>query len=174
MFLSEGIDDGDIIAVAETDIDENETAGELAQRLSEIGAPLLYDTIVDIFSGKAERHPQDSSAASYAPMIRKEEGRLDFSLPARKIYNIFRGVTPNPGASTTLCGKTLKITAAELCGGEGGESGEVVACNKNGIDVRTGEGYFRILRLVPEGKREMTAAEFLCGRGACAGDRLGY
>lgn len=172
MFLSEGMDEGDVIDSVQTEIGEDETAGELAARLSALGAPLLYETIVKVFEGKADRRPQNHAEATYAPMIKKQEGWLDFSLPVRKIYNIFRGVTPNPGARARLGGKVLKITAAALCGGSGGQAGEIVACTKEGIDIATGEGYFRILRLSPEGKREMAAAEFLCGRGARVGDYL--
>ncbi len=175
MYLAEGMDDGDVIYTLETEIGEQETAGELTERLAKIGAPLLAKTLDAVAAGTAPRKPQDSGAATYAPMIDKSESRLDFSMPAQKVYNAFRGLTPNPGVTAVCRGKILKITDMELSGEDEGGSvpGEVAVASKKTLSVRCGDGLaVRLLRMAPEGKREMNCADFINGRGIAKGDVL--
>ncbi|MBR6739619.1 MAG: methionyl-tRNA formyltransferase [Clostridia bacterium] len=165
MYLCAGMDEGDMILSEETDIDPNETAGELTVRLAELGGPLLMRTIELIAKGEAPRTPQDHSKATYAPMISKEEARLDFNMSAERVYNIFRGCSPNPGVTARHRGKVLRITAMELCEGPSGVPGEVVEVGKRGAVIACKDGAVRILRLAPEGKKEMAAGDFVNGRG---------
>lgn len=172
MYLSPGMDEGDMILRAETGIGCDETAGELTARLAEIGAPLLARTIDLIAEGTAPRTPQDHSAATFAPMITKDEARLDFTMEAGRVYNIFRGCTPNPGVTAQLRGRVIRITAMERCEGLSGRPGEVVEAGRQGAAIACGSGAVRILRLAPEGKKEMSAGDFVNGRGIEKGEFL--
>lgn len=172
MFMSAGCDEGDIILQEEVPIEEEDTAGTLEDKLSRVGIALLMKTLDLIASGEAPRRGQDSKEASYAPPISQEEEWIDWSSSARCIANLVRALDPSPGARTTLEGKTLKIWKAR--GVNSGElegigllpasPGEATPMPRGeGILVRAGEGYALITEVQPEGKRRMTAREFLAG-----------
>lgn len=176
MYLSQGMDEGDMILKTETDIGATETTGELTERLAHLGAPLLAETIDRIAEGTAVRIPQDPAAATYATMLDKSEGHLDFTRPANALYCVYRALTPALSVSTTFRGKSVKITEMRLNGEEtcGGTPGEVVRCTKDGISVCCGDGRLLTFEgLAPEGKRAMTAADFINGRAVKPGDRFG-
>ena len=176
MYLSQGMDEGDMILKTETDIGATETTGELTERLAHLGAPLLAETIDRIAEGTAVRIPQDPAAATYATMLDKSEGHLDFTRPANALYCVYRALTPALSVSTTFRGKSVKITEMRLNGEEtcGGTPGEVVRCTKDGISVCCGDGRLLTFEgLAPEGKRAMTAADFINGRAVRPGDRFG-
>jgi methionyl-tRNA formyltransferase len=114
---------------------------------------------------------QDSSRATLAPLLKKEDGLLDWKLPAEEIRNRVRGLTPWPGACGFLDGKLLKILETEVVPGEG-EPGVFYQSGKNVLDVGTGNGLLRFIRIQPEGKKPMTAGEFLRGHREIAGKKF--
>lgn len=177
MYLSEGMDEGDMILRLETEIGPDETAGALTERLAALGGPLLAETIDRIAAGTAPRVPQDPAQATYAAMLEKAEGKVDFTAAAQKIYDTYRGLTPAFSTSTMFRGKSVKLTGiARDESGERpeGEPGQVIRCTKSGILVRCGDGCcLWLTELAPEGKRAMAAADFVNGRAVRPGDRFG-
>ncbi|HHL39580.1 MAG TPA: methionyl-tRNA formyltransferase [Deltaproteobacteria bacterium] len=175
MLMDEGMDTGPVLLQREVDIGEEETAGELARRLAALGAKLLCETVGALASGGLKPVPQDHSRATYAPMLTREESRIDWSLPARVIADRVRGLSPRPGAFTTLGGRILKIHAGRTGGREakGAAPGEIVAVTDDAIEVATGEGTYLITRLQAENRKCMDTSEFLRGRKVKAGERLG-
>lgn len=162
MFMGEGLDTGDILEQVQTPIGPEETAGELMGRLAEIGAQLLLHTLELLESGKAVRTVQDESLATYAPMLQKSDGALDFSQSAQKLYDRIRGVSPWPSAYAYLDGKRLKIHKAALLSDQAGEPG-VIQDGKRLI-VGCGEGSLELLEVQPEGGKRMRGEDFLRGR----------
>ncbi|MBR5520053.1 MAG: methionyl-tRNA formyltransferase, partial [Clostridia bacterium] len=174
MFLSLGMDEGDMLLKAETEIGADETAGELMDRLAIFGAPVLAETIDRIADGTIVRTPQDPALATHAAMLDKAEGKLDFQKSARELYCIFRGLTPALSVSTTFRGKSVKITAVHPTdAGAKGEPGEIIAADKAGITVATADGALVVTELAPEGKRAMAAADFINGRQVKIGEFFG-
>jgi methionyl-tRNA formyltransferase len=169
-----------------------ETAGELSHRLSVLGAELLVETVELIERGEAPRLALDASTSSYVRKLRKTDGEIDWSLPARSVIDRIRGMTPWPGAYTWYKGRTLRVERAEL-GGAGsaatesgasaetagepsppcrpGAPGEIVAIDGHAIEVAAGDGTVRLLEVRPEGKSSMSADAFVRGYrpevGAC-------
>ncbi|MBQ1222666.1 MAG: methionyl-tRNA formyltransferase, partial [Oscillospiraceae bacterium] len=176
MYLSEGMDEGDVIDTVETEILPDETYGELSERLAHLGAEFLARGIDRIVSGEAIAVPQNNELATHAAMIEKSEAKLDFSLSAEKVYNTFRAVTPNPGATTLRNGKLLRVNAMKLYGGEipeGIAPGTVFCPTKKTAAVACAIGAVELLRLSPEGKKETAIADLINGRQIAAGDILG-
>ncbi len=176
MYLSEGMDEGDVVDVLRTEIGPDETYGELSARLAGLGAPFLAAGIDRIAAGTVVRTPQDGAAATYAPMIEKAEARLDFSRPARQVYDLFRGVTPNPGATAVKGDKPLRVAAMRLFAGSvpALAAGSVFFPTKKTVAVVCGDGgAVELLRVAPAGKKELAAADWINGRGVSAGDVLG-
>ena len=161
MRMDEGLDTGDMILKKETPIGENETYGELHDRLKEIGAEALVETIGLIEQGKAPREKQDDSLSSYAPMLDKKIAKLDFNKPAQQLHNLIRGLSPWPVAHTTVGGKLLKVHRAVLSSGKG-EPGAVID-NKKFI-VACKEGALELLEVQMEGGKRMKGEDFLRGR----------
>ena len=161
MYMGEGLDTGDMILKKETPIGENETYGELHDRLKEIGAEALVETIALIEQGKAPREKQDDSLSSYAPMLDKKIAKLDFNKPAQQLHNLIRGLSPWPVAHTTVGGKLLKVHRAVLSSGKG-EPGAVID-NKKFI-VACKEGALELLEVQMEGGKRMKGEDFLRGR----------
>ncbi len=163
MQIDEGLDTGDILAQREIRIGDEETAGELSKRLSLEGAGLLLETIDRIAKNEISPARQDSAAATYAPLLSREDGRVDWSRDAEEIKNLVRAMTPWPSAHTTLGGKNLKILRALAVPGRG-RPGEIVSLGGESLDVAAGSGILRILSLQIEGGRKMDASEFMRGR----------
>lgn len=161
MYMGEGLDTGDMILKKETPIGENETYGELHDRLKEIGAQALVETIELIEQGKAPREVQDDSLSSYAPMLDKQIARLDFTKDAQTLHNLIRGLSPWPVAHTTVDGKLLKIHRAVLADGKG-QPGEVIDSKK--FIVACKEGALELLEVQLEGGKRMKGEDFLRGR----------
>ena len=167
--MNEKMDEGDIILKREVDIDEDDTNITLSEKLSGLGAKVLLEVIDSIENGKNITFiKQDDNKASLAPKLRKEDGLIDWNEEAVKIYNKIRGLLPWPGAYTHYNKRILKILQAELMDssmlGKMAEPGEVVNIIKGkGIIVRAGSGNLAIKYLQLEGKRNMTAGEFLRG-----------
>jgi methionyl-tRNA formyltransferase len=161
MLMDKGLDTGDILLQEETDIYDDDDAGTLGRRLAEIGASLLIKTVKGIKDGSARPVPQ-KGPPSFAPMLKKEDGKIDWSDAAIDIVNLVRGLYPWPCAYCHLNKERIRITRTKALSG-GGLAGRI---EKAGDDlvVGTGEGLLSILELQPEGKRPMTAREFLAGR----------
>ena len=161
MYMGEGLDTGDMILKKETPIGEKETYGELHDRLKEIGAQALVETIELIEQGKAPREVQDDSLSSYAPMLDKQIARLDFTKDAQTLHNLIRGLSPWPVAHTTVDGKLLKVHRAVLASGKG-QPGEVIDSKK--FIVACKEGALELLEVQLEGGKRMKGEDFLRGR----------
>lgn len=164
MFMNEGIDTGDILKTKVVPLDEKETGGSLFDKLAEDGAELLVDTLVDLENGTATRTPQDDSKSTYAKMLDKKLGCIDFTKPAVEIERLIRGLNPWPSAYTGYQGKTLKIWDVDVIEEERqGEPGQVVEVNKNELLVQTGKGLLSLQEVQLEGKKRMDIASFLRG-----------
>jgi len=166
MRIEAGLDSGDILSMERTPIAAEDTSATLHDRLASIGARLLDRTIPEWVAGKIVPQPQPHELATHAPKIRKEEGWIDWSLPAMRIANLVRGLTPWPGAFTYLPAQPrpalLKIWCSEVVR-RSGKPGQILAADRDGIVVGCGEDALRLTMLQREGSRKMTAAEFLAG-----------
>ena len=156
------MDAGDIIDVAKTPIGENETAGELLDRLAVLGADLLSRTLTKFENGTAVGTPQDASRVSFAPMLDKSMCPIDWSKPARKVHDQVRGLHPWPVATAQLAGTNFKIHATRVVEGSGAP-GQILALTKTGLVVACGEGAVEILQLQAEGGKRMAAPDYFRG-----------
>ncbi len=163
MQVEEEMDTGDILSQREVQIGDEETAGELSKRLSLEGAQLLLETIDRIAKNDISPVKQDPAAATYAPLLSRKDGRVDWNRNADEIKNLVRAMIPWPCAHTTLGGKNLKILRA-LSGLGQGRPGEIVSLGGESLDVATGDGVLQILSLQIEGGRKMDVPEFKRGR----------
>jgi methionyl-tRNA formyltransferase len=165
MLMDDGMDTGDVLLAREVSIGPEQTAGELSEVLAREGAQLLVETIAGLKRGHITPVHQNDAGASTAPMLKKTDGRIDWSHPAFRIENLVRGVTPWPGAYTVLDGETLKIfRLREVEGENDAVPGTVISAGPDGIVVATGNGTVLIEELQCPGKRRMNAREYLCGR----------
>ena len=178
MKMAEKLDTGDVLAQRATAIAPEDTAATLHERLARLGAQLLVETLEKNVNTIMVARPQVESQATYARKITREDGRLDWSLPARSLWNRVRAFIPWPGAFTTLAGgaklRTAKIWRASVEEASAAAPGAVAQADKSGIVVACGGGGgLRIHELQLEGGRRLTAAEFLAGHPLHPGDRLG-
>ena len=169
MSMDAGMDTGDIIDTLITPIGENETAGELFERLAPLGARLLSTTLAAIADGTVTRRPQNDAEATMAPMLEKAMGRLDLPRPARELHNQVRGMNPWPGAFCTAGGKTLKIHETRVAAGSGAPGTLLCA---DPVTVACGEGALQLVTVQPEGKPRMAAEAWLRGARLPQGARL--
>ena len=163
MMMSRGLDKGDMLKKSVVRLDPKETGDSLHDKLAALGGPLLLETIDELEQGTIVRVPQDDAQSSYAPMLTKELGRIDWSKPADELERLVRGLNSWPSAYTRFHGKTLKIWDADVVSASGGEPGKVLQADKNGLVIQAGEGALRIVSLQLEGKKRMEAAAFLRG-----------
>lgn len=169
MFMDAGMDTGDIIDTLTTPIGENETAGELFERLAPLGARLLSTTLAAIADGTVTRRPQNDAEATMAPMLEKAMGRLDLTRPAQELHNQVRGMNPWPGAFCSAGGKTLKIHETRVAAGSGAPGTLLCA---DPVTVACGEGALQLVTVQPEGKPRMAAEAWLRGARLPQGARL--
>ncbi len=193
MKMDAGLDTGPIVAQRRTPIQPADDSATLHDRLARLGAELLVAILPEYAAGKIQPQPQPSEGVSLAPKIKKENGRIDWHLPAQTIWNRLRAFTPWPGAYTflpkamegaassvpqsvknqesdeALPSKMLKIWKAELIEKSGG-AGEILSADNSGIVVGCGQSALRILELQREGGRRMNAAEFLAGHALKPGE----
>jgi methionyl-tRNA formyltransferase len=162
MQMDEGMDTGAILLQEGIPIEPQDTAGKLTDKLSVLGARLIITALQGVESGTLTAIAQDGSRATHAPLLKKEDGLIDWKLPAMEIHNRIRGLSPWPGAYGFLDGKIVKIIASEAVAGSG-EPGSLYEQDKKTLDTGTGSGMLRILVIQPEGKKPMTAEEFLRG-----------
>ena len=165
MYLSAGMDEGDIIEIRKTPIDPMETTSELMQRLSHIAADLACDTARSLEAGTAKRIPQDNEKATYAPMLSKAMSPIDWTEPAQFVIDHVRGLIPWPVATAVLDGKTFKIFRAEKTGKTTEkEPGTLLALTKRGLEIACGGGDVLVItELQAEGGKRMRAADYFRG-----------
>ncbi len=174
MLLDEGMDSGDILLIRETPIDDDETAGELAGRLSRIAAELLIETIAGLKNKSIRPIPQDHSKKTLAPILKKEDGYIDWSKTPLEIKNHVRGMSPWPTAFTTLFGEAIKIYRVETIKGDAKtDPGVVIGTSDDGIVVTALGGNIVIKELQAPGKKRIAAAEFIRGRKIEVGTKFG-
>ena len=162
MYLCREMDAGDMIDVAKTPIGENETAGELLDRLAVLGADLLSKTLGRMAQGEVERRVQDSTKATYAPMLDKTMCPIDWGKTAQQEHNHVRGLHPWPVATAEIGGTKFKIHSTVVVEGSG-EPGKVLALTKTGLQVACGEGAVEIRSLQAEGGKRMNAPDYFRG-----------
>ncbi len=164
MYLSAGMDEGDIIEIRRTPIDPMETSEELMARLAQIAAKLACDTAHAIEAGTAERIPQDNSKATYAPMLSKELSPIDWSQTKRNIVDLVRGLIPWPVATAELGGTKFKIFRVEPQDKTtDAVPGTLLALTKKGLEIACGDGVLLITQLQAEGGKRMGAADYFRG-----------
>ncbi|OUQ83005.1 methionyl-tRNA formyltransferase [Massilimicrobiota sp. An105] len=170
MYMVKKMDAGDMIAQKETPILEDDTVGILYDRLSDLGAKLLKETLPDILKGTNQRIPQDENLVTYAPTLSREDERLDWNMSARQVYNKVRGTNPWPGSYTTYQGKTVKIWAGQVHQCENAmkhhahqDNGTIVKIFKDAIGVKVNDGVYLITELQLEGKKRMSVKDYLNG-----------
>ncbi len=163
MQIDAGLDTGDMLLKASIEIEPEETAPQLSARLAPLGADLLIETIQHIASGTVQRERQNNDEATVAPILKKEDGRIDWSRTAPQIYNRLRGFQPWPGAYTTFRGQPLLITAGKPAAEESIPQSSLQVQNRR-LFVGAGEGtVLELLEVQPAGKKKMNAASFVSG-----------
>jgi methionyl-tRNA formyltransferase len=165
MYISEGLDEGDVILTKETPIYLEDNLGTLHDRLKVLGAEGVKETIKLMKENKVIRHPQDSSLATFVKPIKKEATKIDFNDKSINIFNKIRGMNPFPVAYTTLNDKVLKLYDSMYVEYAGNEiPGTVLSLGKDSIKVKTSDGAILIKELKLEGKKKQKATDFINGR----------
>lgn len=162
MYLCREMDAGDIIDVSKTPVGENETAGELLDRLAVLGADLLSRTLTKFTQGRVEAVPQNALEVSYAPMLDKSMCPIDWEKTAQQVHNHVRGLHPWPVATMQLQGKLFKVHETRICEGSG-KPGEILGLTKTGLRIACGEGAVEIRSLQAEGGKRMAAPDYFRG-----------
>ena len=173
MYMDEGLDTGDLLLKHEIDIAASETGGSLHDRLGQIAPGALLEAMTLLAGGSAPRTPQDDAAATHAPKLNRESGRIDWTEPAETIERKIRAYNPWPGASTTVAAggdkpRTLKIFSATVVDARG-RPGTILHSDETGVVIASGDRALSLQEVQLEGKRRMTAADFARGnRGPLA------
>ncbi|NTX04953.1 methionyl-tRNA formyltransferase [Myxococcus sp. CA051A] len=170
MVMDEGLDTGPMLAMKRLPIGPEDTSATMYPKLAALGGALLRESLPAYLSGELKPVPQPSEGMVLAPIIEKDEGKLDFNRPAIALERRLRAFTPWPGAFTTLGGKLVKIHRVRVAEGQGAP-GTVLAAGPEGLEVACGEGSLVLLDIQPEGKRVMKAAEFLMGHKLAVGSQ---
>lgn len=160
MLMAEGLDTGDMLLKSSTKIGENETAGELHDRLSTMGADLIVETLSKLPNNEITPEKQDDNLSNYAPMLTKELCKIDWSKSAPQIHNQVRGLNPWPVAVATVNGKRVKIYSTQLSD-KNDTAGKIICLNP--LTVACGEGSVIITELQPEGKKRMNSQDYVRG-----------
>ena len=175
MLMDEGMDTGAMLLQEAIPINLDDTAGTLSPRLAELGARLLVETITLLKAGTLMPRPQDSSRATLAPLLKKEDGIIDWALPATALANLIRGLAPWPGAYTTVTGgdRWTIWRAVKVPGSVTKSPGVIVAVTNEAIHVATGDGVLAILELQAANSRRMAVSQYLAGHAVTVGLQLG-
>jgi len=171
MQMDEGMDTGSILMKEGIPIDPQDTTGTLAEKLSSLGAKLITVVLPLVKAGTIISVAQDNSRATLAPLLKKEDGLIDWRLSAAEIHNRIRGLSPWPGAYAFLGGRMIKIIESEAMPGKG-EPGALFGPDRNMLIAGTGSGLLRLVRVQPEGKKPMTSGDFLRGHRDVAGKKF--
>jgi len=173
--IDAGMDTGDILLQREFEIDAKETAPELSARLSEAGAPLMAETLRGLAAGKITPRPQDHSQATLAPMLKRDDGRIDWTRTAREIYNRMRGFAPWPGAYTTFRGQTCHLRSEPVSNEKRDAPPGTLLLEDGDLFVVSGGGtVLRLLAVKLEGRKFVSALEFANGARLKSGERFGH
>ncbi|MDB4992663.1 MAG: Methionyl-tRNA formyltransferase, partial [Myxococcaceae bacterium] len=175
MQMDVGMDTGAMLEQAEIPIGDDETAGELSERLSMVGASLVKSGLPKYVAGDYLPIEQDHAAHTLAPMLTKEDGRVSWTQSARTVHDHVRGMSPWPGAYTTLGGKTIKLHRTRIAevSRVGEAPGTVLIADKSRVLVACKEGALDLVVVQLEGKKPVSGTEWQGGRGVKEGDRLG-
>jgi methionyl-tRNA formyltransferase len=175
MYMDRGLDTGDMLLKAELEIRPEDSVGIVHDKLSVIGAELLAETLRGLSEGKLARIQQDHSEFTYAPMLKRQDECIDWSIDGEKVVNLIRGMNPWPGAYTTHKTKIIKVWQAQSVSSQSDyQPGQVIEVDKNkGFIVQTGQGQVMIQEVQPQGGKRMAAAAFARGYGITTGDLLG-
>jgi methionyl-tRNA formyltransferase len=174
MWMDEGMDTGDILLNAKVAIMPDDTSGSLHRRLAEVGAQLLVETLTKLKSGNLVGKPQDKSGATYAPLLKKEDGRIDWTRDAESLDALVRGMNPWPGAFTFLSGKRLKVLKAkDLQKRVKEKPGTVLEGFPGDFNVSTGRGILALKEVQLESAKRLPVRDFLRGCPVPAGTFLG-
>jgi methionyl-tRNA formyltransferase len=168
MYMVEALDAGDMLSKVVVPIEERDTVGLLHDKLAVAGAQLLLETVPRLLAGEIQPEAQDHSAATFAPNIKRTDEKIDWTKTATQIYNQVRGLNPWPVAFTTCEGKVWKLWWVEkrLEAGGGYEPGTIIAREEDGLVIACGSGAVKVTELQPEGKKRMSALDFLRGAGS--------
>lgn len=176
MMMDVGLDTGDMLLKKAVTIEENDNFEDIHDKLGACGAEVLLETLAQIREGRLIRQKQDESLATYAAKIEKSDCLIDFTKDAQAVHDQIRGLSPIPLSFTyTPDGKMLKVTASEIAERDGtqGTAGEVISLSSGKITVACGMGSVALLSVLPEGKKRMSAGDFINGRKLGVGDLLG-
>jgi len=165
MYMAPGMDDGDIISMKEVEITDIDTASTLHDKLSKLGSELLIETLPSIIEGTNKRIPQNEREVTFAPIIKPNDEKIDFSKTTKEIYNQIRGLNSFPGAYFILDGKRFKVWESVIVEEyfPNKLDGEIVKVYKEGIGVKTHNGIIVLKVIQPEGKSRMSAKDYLNG-----------
>ncbi len=178
MYMAKGLDTGDMIEKASVTIEDDDTGASLHDKLADLGAELIVSTLKKLADGDFKRTPQNDAESSYAPMLNKDMGKLDFSKPATELERLIRGLQPWPFAYTVINGKMVKIYEAFVKEAEDFElsndiqTGMITEVTKKSFTIACGKDLLVIKRLQPEGKKPMDCAAFLAGNKLKVGQIL--
>jgi methionyl-tRNA formyltransferase len=172
MQMTEGLDEGPVYCARKIAIYEDETAGALSDRLAVLAAEVVREDLPRALRGELVAVPQDDALASFAPPLRREEGRLDWTRTARELVNQVRGLAPRPGAFTTCAGKSLRVLSGAVTAAFDAPPGSV-RVERGRVFVATAEGAFELLEAQPEGRALQSARDLVNGRVLVDGARLG-
>jgi methionyl-tRNA formyltransferase len=173
MRIDAGLDTGDMLLKAETAIDPEETAVELGARLAAMGADLLVETLARLEAARIVPEKQDPAQATLAPLLKKEDGVIDWSLPGAAIHNRVRGLQPWPGAYTGFRGQTVHIWRTRFRGGAPAQPPGRLGFDGRALTAACIDGALEILEIQLEGRRRMSAADFANGYRLTENDILG-
>lgn len=173
MFMDEGMDTGDVLLTQETQIGENETAEELFERLSVMSAAVTVKTLEELANGTVVRKKQNENDATYAPIIKKEMAKIDFSRSALQVHNLIRGFYSWPCAFFMLDGKRVKVLESRI-GEKTDKKFGTVVCNSGMLSVACGDGVaVNLVTVQPEGSKAMSSTQMLCGKKIPLGTAVG-
>lgn len=173
MYMEKGLDTGDMILKKEIEITDDDTYGTLHDKMAPIGAQALIEALEMIENGTVRAEKQDDSKSTYAHMITKEMGRIDWNRPSAEIRNKIRGFNPVTGAYTSLNDEILKIYTADIADDGIGKPGEIIAVDKKkGFTVKTGDGALLIKEIQAKGGKKMNTADYMRGHSIEVGNIL--
>ena len=173
MFMAEGMDTGDMLLQETVEIRADDTAGTLAPRLAEVGGRLLVETLRRLEAGTLTPQPQDDAQATMAPLLKKEDGVVDWTLSAMEIANRVRGLSPWPGAYTHVNGERWVLWRVAVgLETSGAVPGTVTKVSKDRVEVATGDGTIQLIEIQPSNSRRMTMAQYLAGHRLAEGLKL--
>ena len=171
MFMAEGMDTGDMLLKAETPVGEEETSGQLFDRLKDLGADLLLETLQGLEAGTLTSVPQDETQATRAPMLSKELSQVDWTKSAQQVHDLIRGLNPWPSAVSYLDGRKLKLHASRVREGSG-EAGKAFA-QDGALWVYCGQGALELTEIQTENGKRMDGKSYLLGHPLQEGSHFG-